>query len=103
MRTADGGLGTVIAKERQSSLLDDYALIWGLLELYETTFHSYLKQTSNLILRPAPLTDEENGVLSASGNQDLLLCQKESYDGAIFRNSVMMLNLIRLARFSRSV
>ena len=108
MRTADGGLWHRYRQGEPAipAFLDDYAfLIWGLLELYETTFHlRYLEAALelNTYVR-RHFTDEENGGFFqvASGNQDLLLRQKESYDGAIpSGNSVMMLNLIRLARFT---
>jgi len=86
---------------------DDYAfMIWGLLELYEATFEvKYLQEAValNEILL-ANFWDHENGGLFFSAdslNKDLLVRNKESYDGAIpSANSVHALNLIRLSRIT---
>lgn len=86
--------------------LDDYAfLIWGLVELYQTTF-----ATTHLRMALA-LTDymlehfwdmDAGGLYVASDEgESLLVRQKENYDGAVpSGNSVAMLNLIRLARIT---
>jgi uncharacterized protein YyaL (SSP411 family) len=85
--------------------LDDYAyLIWALLESYEATFKpEYLKLakdlTSDLIGR---FWDSESGgfYFTDSNSEELLFRKKDAYDGAIpSGNSVVALNLIRLARF----
>ncbi|RMI13301.1 MAG: thioredoxin domain-containing protein [Calditrichaeota bacterium] len=86
--------------------LDDYAfLIWGLLELYETTFDlRYLKNADEL----AEVTidhfwDEAQGAFffTPDDGEALLIRKKEIYDGAIpSGNSVMMLNLLRLGRIT---
>ncbi|MHA1577260.1 MAG: thioredoxin domain-containing protein, partial [Candidatus Thorarchaeota archaeon] len=84
--------------------IDDYAfLIWGLLELYESTFKpSYLERSIELAQTALDLFwDDKQGAFFFSGNkgEDLLVKQKEAYDGAIpSGNSVMALNLIRLSR-----
>ena len=86
--------------------LDDYAFfIWGLLELYETTFElTYLKTA--ISLNNDLLThfwDETHGgfFFSPDDGEDLLVRQKEVYDGAIpSGNAVAMLNLIRLGRIT---
>jgi uncharacterized protein YyaL (SSP411 family) len=85
---------------------EDYAfLIWGLLELYEVTFEvNYLQQAlafnDDMLQR---FWDHEAGGLyfSAEGMDDLIVRQKEAYDGAIpSGNSVAMLNLLRLGRMT---
>ncbi len=86
--------------------LDDYAFfIWGLLELYETTFDlTYLKTA--LTLNNDLLThfwDGTHGGLffSPDDGENLLVRHKEVYDGAIpSGNAVAMLNLIRLGRIT---
>jgi uncharacterized protein YyaL (SSP411 family) len=85
---------------------EDYTfLIWGLLELYEASLDmDYLKQAIDL--NDHMIThfwDEEGGgffSVSDDGEQ-LLVRQKESYDGAIpSGNSVAAMNLLRLARIT---
>jgi uncharacterized protein YyaL (SSP411 family) len=86
--------------------VDDYAfLIWGLIELYETTFEvEYL--TTSLELADDLLEhywDDGNGgfFFTADGGEELLVRSKEIYDGAVpSGNSVMMMNLLRLARMT---
>ncbi len=86
------------------AFLDDYAFfIWGLLELYETTFDvQYLKAARNLNQDMLDhFWDDKDGALFFAGDysEKLLVRQKEAYDGAIpSGNSIAMLNLIRLAR-----
>jgi uncharacterized protein YyaL (SSP411 family) len=84
--------------------LDDYAyLIWGLIEVYHTTFEvKYLQIALNL---NADLIehfwDRENGgfFYTADDGEALLVRQKTIYDGAIpSGNSVASLNLLRLGR-----
>ena len=86
--------------------LDDYSfMIWGLIELYETTFNAkYLKDALafNQVLTDHFL-DRKNGAffLTADNGEKLLVRPKDIYDGAIpSGNSVMMLNLLRLARIT---
>jgi hypothetical protein len=86
--------------------LDDYAfLVWGLIELYQTTFDARW-------LRAAlELTDEcldhfwdgtEGGFfLTADDGEELIVRPKELSDGAMpSGNSVMLANLLRLARLT---
>jgi uncharacterized protein YyaL (SSP411 family) len=86
--------------------LDDYAfLIWGLIELYETTFDvSYLQTALELNrITLEKFWDEKNHgfFFTADDAEKLLVRKKEVYDGAIpSGNSVMMMNLIRLARMT---
>ncbi len=86
--------------------VDDYSfLVWGLLELYETTFDvDYLKKAVELNERLlVQFWDEDSGgfYTTARDAEDLLVRSKEYYDGAIpSGNSVAMLCLIRLARMT---
>ncbi|MGA1864579.1 MAG: thioredoxin domain-containing protein [bacterium] len=86
--------------------LDDYAFfIWGLLELFESTFEAvYLKHALKL------QNDLEKHFWDRSGggffftpdiSEDLFVRQKELYDGAVpAGNSVSVLNLLRLAHIT---
>ncbi|HEO64556.1 MAG TPA: thioredoxin domain-containing protein [Spirochaetes bacterium] len=85
---------------------DDYAfLIWGLIELYETTFEiKYLQKALELNDKFIKHHwDKKNGgfYFTSEKGENLLFRSKESYDGAIpSSNSLAMLNLIRLARMT---
>lgn len=86
--------------------VDDYAfLIWGLIELYETTFDVLYLQTA-IDLNETLIKhywDDVNGgfYFTADDGEELLIRQKEIYDGAIpSGNSVAMLNLLRLGRIT---
>jgi uncharacterized protein YyaL (SSP411 family) len=86
--------------------VDDYAfLIWGMLELYETTFNvQYLRTAldlNNVLLKH--FWDDKAGALyfTADDSEKLLVRQKDIYDGAIpSGNSVAALNLLRLGRMT---
>ncbi|NVM53465.1 MAG: thioredoxin domain-containing protein [Candidatus Helarchaeota archaeon] len=86
--------------------IDDYTfLIWGLLELYETTFEAtYLRKALTLneeILKH--FWDDEGGgfYFTPDDAEKLLFRQKEIYDGAVpSGNSVAMLNLLRLEQIT---
>ena len=86
--------------------VDDYAfLIWGLLELYETSFDiNYLKTAIDLNRDLIThFWDDISGgfYFTADDGENLLLRNKEIYDGAIpSGNSVSMLNLLRLDRIT---
>ncbi len=89
--------------------LDDYAFfIWGLLELYETTFDVSYWQIA-LKLNETALNqfwDSKNHgfYFTAEDAEKLLVRKKEVYDGAIpSGNSVMMWNLLSLARMTGNV
>ncbi len=88
------------------AFLDDYAfMIWGLLELYETTLEpEYLQKAIDLNTELfAHFWDETHGgfFFTADDAEDLLVRKKDAYDGAIpSGNSVAMLNLLRLARIT---
>ncbi|MCX8132210.1 MAG: thioredoxin domain-containing protein [Clostridia bacterium] len=86
--------------------VDDYAfLIWGLIELYETTYNpDYLKKAVKLNDDLLSLFwDNENGGLFIYGNdsEQLIVRPKEIYDGATpSGNSVATMNFLRLARLT---
>lgn len=86
--------------------IDDYAfLINASIDLYETTFNvHYLKKAHQLNETFVnEFWDENNGgfFFTSSKNEELINRQKDVYDGAIpSGNSIALLNLVRLARFS---
>lgn len=89
-----------------SANINDYAfLIWGLLELYETTFRvDYLAKAITLnddLIEH--FEDEQNGgfYFTADDGEQLFARQKELHDGAIpSGNSVALLNMLRLGRIT---
>jgi uncharacterized protein YyaL (SSP411 family) len=89
-----------------TAFLDDYAfLIWGLLELYETTFSTKcLTAALELVsyLRQYFFDPEQGGYFQTSSlGEQVLWRRKEFYDGAVpSGNSVMVHNLLRLARIT---
>ncbi len=89
--------------------VDDYAfLIWGLLELYESTFDiEYLKSAISLQnqMDKGFWDDKYGGYYFTSNDaEELISRQKEIYDGAIpSGNSVAGLNLLKLARITGNV
>ena len=86
--------------------IDDHAFfVWGLLELYEASFETRYLVTALEISQELlqHFWDEENGgfYFTPDDGETLLTRQKEFYDGAIpSGNSVMLLNLLRLARLT---
>ena len=89
--------------------VDDYAfMIWGLLELYESTFDiEYLKSAISLQGEMNQgFWDDKNGgyYFTANDAEELISRQKEIYDGAIpSGNSVAGLNLLKLSRITGDV
>ncbi len=89
--------------------LDDYAfLVWGLLELYETTFDvKYLEQALELNKMMLELFwDKDDGGLFFYGKdgEELIVRSKEIYDGAMpSGNSVAALNLLKLSRITGDI
>ena len=86
--------------------LDDYAfLIFGLLDLYETTFDSKWLRAA-LDQMEACLEqfwDAKNGgfYMTPDDGEDLIVRPKDATDGAMpSGNSVQLMNLLRLARFT---
>jgi uncharacterized protein YyaL (SSP411 family) len=86
--------------------LDDYAfLIWGLIELYQTTFEvRWLRAAAELTEECIEhFWDEDRGgfYLAAADGEELIVRQKEATDGALpSGNSVMLRNLLRLAHMT---
>ncbi|MBZ0198323.1 MAG: thioredoxin domain-containing protein, partial [Ignavibacteriaceae bacterium] len=89
--------------------IDDYAFfIAALLDVYEASFDIYYFE---LALRFADKTithfwDNENGgfFFTADDGEELLIRQKDIYDGAIpSGNSVMLTNLLRLGRMTGNI
>lgn len=89
--------------------VDDYAfLVWGLIELYETTFDErYLGEALDLTLDMLNIfwDEEEGGFYFTSNHAETILVRtKEIQDGAIpSGNSVALLNLLRLARMTANL
>ncbi|MDQ2086320.1 thioredoxin domain-containing protein [Herbivorax sp. ANBcel31] len=103
--------GRLLARYRDGeagifAYVDDYAfLIWGLIELYETTYKPmYLKRAVKLNddLLKFFWDNEKGGLfLYGSDSEQLITRPKETYDGAIpSGNSVAALNFLRLARLT---
>ncbi|NIO05671.1 MAG: hypothetical protein GTN74_14025 [Proteobacteria bacterium] len=89
-----------------NGLLDDYAFfIWGLIELYETTFETRYLETALQLnddgLRHFWDDGGDGFFLSPDDGETILVRKKEIYDGAIpSGNSVAALNLLRLGRIT---
>ena len=85
---------------------DDYAfLIWGLLELYESTFATdYLKKAVDLqeVFLQSHWDEEHSGFFFTSTESEQLLGHKKEYmDNALpSGNSVAAMNLLRLGRIT---
>ena len=85
---------------------DDYAFfIWGLIELYETTFDTMYLDTAVSLARTCirhHLDREHGGFFLTADDAEVIIARtKESYDGALpSSNSVLMLDLLRLAKLS---
>jgi uncharacterized protein len=85
---------------------DDHAfMIWALLELYAATFDARHLQTALELSRvfEQHFWDPDGGgfFTAADDTRDLIVRQKEIYDGALpSANSVAMLNMLRLARMT---
>ncbi len=108
MRRSDGRLLHRFRDGQAAILgnLNDYSfMIWGCLEMYETSFDArYIKialeLNQDLLVH---FWDEKYGgfYFTPNDGEELLFRQKEIYDGAIpSGNSVSMLNLLRLNRIT---
>ncbi|MHA2294415.1 MAG: thioredoxin domain-containing protein [Candidatus Hodarchaeales archaeon] len=86
--------------------IDDYSfLIWGLIELYETTFNAFYLKTAIEFNEDMleHFWDIENGgfFFTPDDGEDLIVRPKEIFDGATpSGNSVAMTNLIKLGRIT---
>jgi len=107
MRAPNGRLfhGFMKGEARISAFLDDYAfLIRGLIELYQTGFDTFtLKAALELTEKVMAdfLDEKEGGFFAVSSDTELPVRPKEIHDGATpSGNSVMLMNLIRLARMT---
>ena len=84
------------------TLIDYSFLIWALIELYESSFNSkYLEYALNLndILLEEFWDEKNGGFYFTLENDDLIVRQKDLYDGAIpSGNSIAMLNLLKLSK-----
>jgi uncharacterized protein YyaL (SSP411 family) len=108
-----GEKGRLLASYRDGSsslpgYLDDYAfLIWGLIELYESTYNvEYLEKALDLNedLFEFFWDEKEGGFfLYGKDSQQLIMRPKEIYDGAIpSGNSAAVLNMLRLSHLTTS-
>ena len=84
---------------------DDYAfLIWGLLELYETTFDvAYLSEAVRLQQDMSRIFGDPDGGFYYVGTdgEEMIVREKIIYDGALpSSNSVVAMNLLRLGRMT---
>jgi len=88
--------------------VDDYAfMVWGLTELYQATFDVKRLQAAvalNEEMLKHYWDDKDGGLFfTADDSETLILRQKEVYDGAVpSGNSVAMLNLLRLGKFTEN-
>ncbi len=111
LNTLAGEDGRLLARYRDGeaaylATIDDYAFfIWGLIELYETTFDTvYLEHAlklNNDMLKY--FWDENEGGLFIYGidSEKLLIRPKDIYDGATpSGNSMATVNMLRLARIT---
>jgi uncharacterized protein YyaL (SSP411 family) len=108
MRSRNGRLFHTYAEKeaRIPAYADDYAFtIWGLLELYETTFETrYLEEAVTVSETfVTHFWDKESGgfFFTADDGEPLFIRTKEFYDSAVpSGNSVAMMNLLRLGRIT---
>lgn len=91
---------------RNKGFIDDYAfLLWAYLEMYEATLElGNIERAKDLTKDMLDLFwDQKEGGLFFYGrdNEELLVRQKEAYDGAILAgNSVTAMGMLRLARLT---
>ncbi len=91
---------------RNKGFIDEYAFVlWAYVEMYESTLNlAYLDKAKRLTKEMIDLFwDQQDGGFFFTGkdNEELLVRQKEAYDGAIpSGNSVATQQIIRLARLT---
>ncbi|MFO7732246.1 MAG: thioredoxin domain-containing protein [Candidatus Aminicenantes bacterium] len=107
MRDPDGRLLHMLAdgEARVPAFLDDYAfLVKGLIDLYEAGFDpGRLERALDLVGQAVERLwdDKGGGFFFAAADPDIAVRRKEIYDGAVpAGNSVMLMNLLRLARMT---
>ncbi len=108
MRNSDGRLFHRYRDGERAvpAYLNDYAfLIWGLLELYETTFEArYLTAALELnddMIKHFANEETSGFYFTADDSEQLPVRRIELHDGAVpSGNSIVMLNLIRLSRIT---
>ena len=94
---------------KNKGFIDDYAyLLWGYVELYESTLNPYYIHKGKDLLNDMFkfFWDELNGgfYFTGSDHEELLIRQKESYDGALpSGNSVAVLQMFKLARLTGDI
>jgi uncharacterized protein YyaL (SSP411 family) len=107
MRGPEGRLfhSSMEGEARIPAFLEDYAfLIRGVVELYQAEFDPYYLEgaleLTEIVM--AEFTDQKDGgFYSVSSGTELPVRPKEVYDGAVpSGNSVMLVNLLRLARMT---
>ncbi len=102
-KAAERAADAIYPKRRR--FLDDYAfLAWGLLNLYEATFDArHLQRAIALTDESIKLFRDASGrfYITANDGEALLVRPRETGDGAIpAGNSVMLMNLVRIARIT---
>jgi uncharacterized protein YyaL (SSP411 family) len=108
MKTIDGRLYHRYAKGEKAvnGFLDDYAyLVYGLIELYESSFKEKYLQSSIELTKTMieHFWDKEKGgfFFTTKSSDDSVPILKQTYDGAMpSGNSVALYNLLRLSRLS---
>lgn len=91
---------------RNKGFIDEYAFVlWAYIEMYESTLKlGYLEKAKILTKEMIDLFwDQQDGGFFFTGvdNEELLVRQKEAYDGAIpSGNSIAALQMVRLARLT---
>jgi uncharacterized protein YyaL (SSP411 family) len=89
-----------------SGFLEDYAFfVWGLLEMYESTFETnYLRLAIEYNDAMIGFFWDETGggfFSTAADSEEILVREKEAYDGALpSANSVALLNLVRISKLT---
>ena len=105
------GDGTLLKRYRNGKSginghLDDYAFyIWGLLELYESTFKvDYLEEAINLsdiVIKNFSNENNAGFYLSSKNSEKMIVRSITGYDGAIpSGNSIIAMNLVRLSKMT---
>ena len=95
-RYRNGSVGII------ATAFDYHYFIYGLIHLYQVTFHDHYLEKANTLLQQANslFWDSSNNTYLISQDDDLLLRQHDSYDGALPAvNSVAYFNLLHLSTY----